>query len=109
MFASGTFGAVIGDFCSHNTGLDDAGASILLSPIMAVLFARAAVGATLAAVFLAGRCFDQRRQNGGGDFISGRDMLGLPVSAAVTAALFIAVLVIWTEQSSPERGIAIAS
>jgi len=44
MFASGTFGAVIGDFCSHNTGLDDAGASILLSPIMAVLFARAAVG-----------------------------------------------------------------
>ena len=49
MFASGTFGAVIGDFCSHNTGLDDAGASILLSPIMAVLFARAAVGASLAA------------------------------------------------------------
>ena len=44
-----------------------------------------------------------------GDFISGRDMLGLPVSAAVTAALFIAVLVIWREQSSPERGIAIAS
>jgi uncharacterized membrane-anchored protein len=38
MFISGTLGTVIGDFCSHNTGLDDAGASILLSPIVAVLF-----------------------------------------------------------------------
>jgi uncharacterized membrane-anchored protein len=44
-----------------------------------------------------------------GDFISGRNMLGLSVSTAVTAALFIAVLVIWREQSSPEREIAIAS
>jgi len=109
MFASGTFGAVIGDFCSHNTGLDDAGASILLSPIMAVLFARAAVGATLAAVFLAGRCFDQRRRNGGWGFISERNMLGLSVSTAVTGALFIAVLVTWSEQSRSEREIAIAS
>jgi uncharacterized membrane-anchored protein len=33
MFISGTLGTVIGDFCSHNMGLDDAGASILLSPI----------------------------------------------------------------------------
>jgi uncharacterized membrane-anchored protein len=31
-------GTVIGDFCSQNMGLDDAGASILLSPIVAVLF-----------------------------------------------------------------------
>ena len=38
MFISGTLGTVIGDFYSHNVGLDDAGASILLSPIMAVLF-----------------------------------------------------------------------
>jgi len=37
MFISGTLGTVIGDFCSHNMGLDDAGASILLSPIVAVL------------------------------------------------------------------------
>jgi hypothetical protein len=29
---------VIGDFCSHNMGPDDAGASTLLSPIVAVLF-----------------------------------------------------------------------
>src|SRR5258707_11298620 len=38
MFISGTLGTVIGDFCSHNVGPDDAGASILLSPIVAVLF-----------------------------------------------------------------------
>jgi len=31
-------GTVIGDFRSHNMGLDNAGASILISPIMAVLF-----------------------------------------------------------------------
>ena len=41
--------------------------------------------------------------------ISGRNMLGLSVSTAVTGALFIAVLVIWREQSRSEREIAIAS
>ena len=44
-----------------------------------------------------------------GDFISGRNMLGLPVSTAVTGALFIALLVVWREQSSSKREIAIAS
>jgi uncharacterized membrane-anchored protein len=44
-----------------------------------------------------------------GDFISGRNMLGLPVSTAVTGALFLALLVIWREQSRSEREIAIAS
>jgi uncharacterized membrane-anchored protein len=38
-----------------------------------------------------------------GDFISGRNMLGLSVSTAVTGALFIAVLVIWRKQSRSER------
>jgi hypothetical protein len=38
-------------------------------------------------------------------------MLGLPVSTAVTGALFVALLVIWREQSRSEREreIAIAS
>jgi hypothetical protein len=35
---SGTLGTVIGDCCSHNMARDDAGASILLWPIVAVLF-----------------------------------------------------------------------
>jgi uncharacterized membrane-anchored protein len=38
MFISRTLGTVIGDFCSHDIGLDDAGTSILLPPIVAVLF-----------------------------------------------------------------------
>src|ERR1700738_2875312 len=69
MFISGTLGTVIGDFCSHNMGLDDAGASILLSPIVAVLFLAGRGGAvSFAAVLLADRCFDQSRRNGGRGF-----------------------------------------
>jgi uncharacterized membrane-anchored protein len=37
MFIAGTVGTVMGDFCSHNLRLDDAGAAILLSPVVAVL------------------------------------------------------------------------
>ena len=108
MFISGTLGTVIGDFCSHNMGLDDAGASILLSPIVAVLFLAGRGGRLLLLPFYwlivvliraAGTAV--------GDFISG--MLGLPVSTAVMGALFIAVLVIWREQSRSEREIAFAS
>jgi hypothetical protein len=44
-----------------------------------------------------------------GDFISGRNMLGLSASTAVTGPPFIAVLVIWRERSRSEREIAIAS
>ena len=38
MFLAGTLGTVIGDYSSHNLKLDDAGAAILLSPIVALLF-----------------------------------------------------------------------
>src|SRR5580704_2354139 len=38
MFIAGTLGTVIGDYCSHNLHLGDAGASILLSPILGLLF-----------------------------------------------------------------------
>src|SRR6202011_279323 len=47
MFIAGTLGTVIGDFCSHNMGLDDAGAAILLSPIVAMLFLIGQRGALL--------------------------------------------------------------
>jgi hypothetical protein len=92
------------DFCSHNMGLDDAGASILLSPIVAVLFLAGRGGRllllpfywlTVVLISAAGTAV--------ADFISGRNMLGLPVSTAVTGALFIALLVIWREQSRSER------
>ena len=109
MFISGTLGAVIGDFCSHNMGLDDAGASVLLSPIMAVLFLAGSGGRLLLLPFYWLAVVLIAAGTAVGDFISGRNMLGLSVSTAVTGALFIAVLVIWREQSRSERGIAIAS
>ena len=109
MFISGTLGTVIGDFCSHNMGLDDAGASVLLSPIMAVLFLAGSGGRLLLLPFYWLAVVLIAAGTAVGDFISGRNMLGLSVSTAVTGALFIAVLVIWREQSRSERGIAIAS
>ena len=109
MFISGTLGTVIGDFCSHNMGLDDAGASVLLSPIMAVLFLAGSGGRLLLLPFYWLAVVLIAAGTAVGDFISGRNMLGLSVSTAVTGALFIAVLVIWREQSRSEREIAIAS
>ena len=104
MFISGTLGTVIGDFCSHNVGLDDAGASILLSPIVAVLFLAGRGGRLLLLPFYWLTVVLIRAAGTAvGDFISGRNMLGLPVSTAVTGALFIALLVIWREQSRSER------
>src|SRR5882762_4470865 len=104
MFISGTLGAVIGDFCSHKVGLDDAGASILLSPIVAVLFLAGRGGRLLLLPFYWLTVVLIRAAGTAvGDFISGRNMLGLPVSTAVTGALFIALPVIWREQSRSER------
>jgi uncharacterized membrane-anchored protein len=79
MFISRTLGTVIGDFCSHNMGLDDAGTSILLPPIVAVLFLAGRGGAaSFAAVLLADRCFDQSRSNGGRGFTPGATCLACP-------------------------------
>src|ERR1700736_4962024 len=38
MFIAGALGTVIGDYCSHDLRLGDGGASILLSPLLGVLF-----------------------------------------------------------------------
>jgi uncharacterized membrane-anchored protein len=104
MFIAGTLGTVMGDFCSHNMGLHDGGAAMLLSPIVAVLFLIGQRGAllllpfywlTVVAIRAAGTSV--------GDFISGRDMLGLPLSTAVTGALFVALLLIWRDSARSER------
>jgi uncharacterized membrane-anchored protein len=47
-------GTVVGDFCSHNMGLDDAGTSILLPPIVAVLFLAGRGGTASFAAFFYG-------------------------------------------------------
>jgi uncharacterized membrane-anchored protein len=38
-----------------------------------------------------------------GDLISGRDMLGLSLSTALTGILFVALLLIWKESTNAER------
>src|SRR5258708_5904517 len=104
MFISGTLGTVIADFCSHNMGLDDAGASILLSPIVAVLFLAGRGGRLLLLPFYWLTVVLIRAAGTAvGDFISERNMLELLVSTAVTGALFIALLVDWREQSRSKR------
>jgi uncharacterized membrane-anchored protein len=59
MFIAGALGTVMGDFCSHNMHLGDAGAAILLSPVVAVLLGVGlAWAASLAAVLLGDGCCD---------------------------------------------------
>ena len=103
MFIAGTLGTVIGDFCSHNLKLDDGGASLLLGPIVALLFIVGRNGLlrwlpfywlTVVAIRAAGTSV--------GDLISGRNLLGLPLSTAVTGILLVALLVIWKDPARSE-------
>jgi uncharacterized membrane-anchored protein len=102
MFIAGTLGTVIGDYSSHDLHLGDAGASILLSPLLGVLFLMGRNGPlrwlpfywlTVVTVRAAGTAV--------GDLVSGRNMLGLPLSTFVTGALFVALLLIWKEGRRP--------
>jgi uncharacterized membrane-anchored protein len=101
MFIAGTLGTVIGDYCSHDLHLGNAGASLLLVPILALLFVTARNGwlrslpyywTTIVAVRAAGTTV--------GDFVASRNMLGLPLSTLVTGILFIALLAIWDEPAA---------
>jgi uncharacterized membrane-anchored protein len=98
MFIAGALGTVIGDYCSHDLHLDDGGASLLLIPILALLFAITRNGLllslpyywlTIVAVRAAGTAV--------GDFVAGRAMLGLPLGTLVTGTVFTALLVLWKE------------
>ena len=98
MFIAGSLGTVIGDYCSHDLHLGDGGASLLLVPILALLFVIARNGLlcslwfywiTVVAVRAAGTTV--------GDFVAGKNMLGLPVSTLVTGILFVALLALWRE------------
>jgi uncharacterized membrane-anchored protein len=101
MFIAGTLGTVIGDYCSHDLHLGDAGASLLLVPILAVLFVIARDGLlrslpyywlTIVAVRAAGTNV--------GDFVAGRNMLGLSLGTLVTGILFVALLAMWKEPAA---------
>ena len=98
MFIAGSLGTVIGDYCSHDLHLGDGAASLLLVPILALLFGIARNGwlrslpyywITIVAVRAAGTTV--------GDYLASRNMLGLPLSTLVTGVLFVALLAIWNE------------
>jgi uncharacterized membrane-anchored protein len=60
MFIAGTLGTVIGDYSSHNLHLDDGGAALLLSPIVAAVPERTKRPVVLAAILLVDRGRDPR-------------------------------------------------
>jgi uncharacterized membrane-anchored protein len=107
MFIAGTLGTVIGDYSSHDWHLGDAGASIVLGSVLALLFLIARNGLlrslsyywlTIVAVRAAGTVV--------GDFFAGRNMLGLALSTLVTGALFIALLMLWKQPATPKLVVA---
>ena len=101
MFVAGSLGTVIGDYCSHDLHLGDGGASLLLVPILALVFVIARNGLlrslpyywlTIVMVRAAGTAV--------GDLVAGRTMLGLPLGTLVTGTLFVALLVMWKEPAA---------
>jgi uncharacterized membrane-anchored protein len=101
MFVAGSLGTVIGDYSSHDLHLGDGGASLVLVPILVLLFVIARNGllrslsfywVTVVTVRAAGTVV--------GDFMAGKNMLGLPASTLVTGILFVCLLAIWKEPSS---------
>src|SRR3984893_11812578 len=101
MFIAGALGTVIGDYCSHDLHLGDGGASLLLVTILALVFVMVRNGRfralpyywlTIVMVRAAGTVV--------GDFVAGRNMLGLPLSTLVTGTLFVALLVMWREPAA---------
>jgi uncharacterized membrane-anchored protein len=107
MFIAGSLGTVIGDYCSHDLHLGDGAASLVLVPILALLFVMARNGllralwfywVTVVTVRAAGTVV--------GDFLAGKNLLGLAPSTLVTGALFVALLALWREPPPATRLLA---
>jgi len=105
MLIAGTLGTVLGDFTSFATGLGLARSSVVLCLILGGVFylGRGSLRTisfywfTIVLVRAAGTAV--------GDFLASRAAgLGLPVSTALTGALFVAALMLWKER--PPRGAA---
>jgi uncharacterized membrane-anchored protein len=99
MLLAGTLGTVMGDYFSHNLQLGDAVGAIVLTAILAAMFALGSKGliwslpfywATIVMVRAAGTDV--------GDFFAGRHMLGLALSTLVTGLAFAALLLLWTDR-----------
>ena len=104
MFIAGTLGTVIGDFCSHSLKLDDAGAAVALSPMVAVLLLAGWRGPLRVLPFYWLTVVAIRAaETAVADLVSGRNMLGLPMSTAVTGSLFVLLLLVWKESGTSQR------
>ena len=99
MLLAGTLGTVLGDYFSHNLQLGDAAGAIVLTTILAAMFAVGSRGliwslpfywATIVMVRTAGTDV--------GDFFARRQMLGLALSTLVTGLAFVALLLMWRER-----------
>jgi uncharacterized membrane-anchored protein len=99
MLLAGTLGTVMGDYFSHNLQLGDAVGAIVLTAILAAMFAVGSKDliwslpfywATIVMVRAAGTDV--------GDFLAGRHILGLPLSTLVTGLAFVALLQLWTDR-----------
>jgi uncharacterized membrane-anchored protein len=103
MLIAGTLGTVIGDYCSHNLHLGDAGASILLSPILGLMFV-VARGGLLRSLWFYWLTVVMVRAAGTavGDLVASRGVLGLPLSTLVTGVIFVGLLVAWKEPARPK-------
>ncbi len=99
MLLAGTLGTVMGDYFSHNLQLGDAVGAIMLTAILAAMFAIGSKGliwslpfywATIVMIRAAGTDV--------GDFLAGRHMFGLPLSTILTGLAFVALLLLWTDR-----------
>jgi uncharacterized membrane-anchored protein len=86
----------MGDYFSHNLRLGDARGALVLSAVLAVLFALGTNGrvrrpalfwATIVLVRAAGTC--------AGDLLAQRGVMGLATSTAMTGLAFVVLLVAW--------------
>lgn len=102
MLIAGTLGTVLGDYCSHNLHLGDAGATLLLGPILGLLFL-VARGGLLRSLWFYWLTVVMVRSAGtaAGDLVASRGLLGLPLSTLVMGLLFVGLLLTWKEPARP--------
>jgi uncharacterized membrane-anchored protein len=102
MFLAGTLGTEAGDYSSHNLKLGDAGAALLLSPMVALMLGRGG-RLLLLPVYWTTVVMIRAAGTAVGDFLAGRHMLGLPLSTLLTGLVLIAVLVVWKVPAAPDQ------
>jgi uncharacterized membrane-anchored protein len=98
MLIAGTLGTVIGDFTSFETGLGLAKASIVLSGILAVVFAFGGFG-LFANIWFYWLAVVVVRAAGTSvsDYLA-HNIFGLALSTLVTGAVFVATLLVWKDR-----------